>query len=369
MRRNWIGSIILLIIVALTGLGLATWKRNSIAASNAAAASQPEPMESVTVATAKETSHQQSTTSIGTVTALRYITLENEVAGTVDKVLFTSGQLVQSGTLLITLDVSVENAELKEQEARAELAKSQLERVQSASQRGAISAIEVDRARAELDVAEAQIARTKAVIARKTIRAPFRARAGITDIHVGQYLDEGTKITTLQGVDDFAYVDFAVAQQIAAQLKPGDSVQIYAGNSSQPIVAQIVAFDARIDPTTRNETLRAKINNAENGPTPGSSVRVEVPAGPQQSAVSIPVSALRKGPQGDHVFVVQPDKDGKIRAHMRPVDSGTILGDEVLILKGLNPGEQIAAVGSFKLRDGALIAISPDAPTDPKNGS
>src|SRR5262249_32453769 len=180
MIKKWIGSLVLLILVVFTGLGLAAWKRSSIQKSNAAAASQPEPMDSVTVATAKPRLYRQSTTSIGTVTAIRYITLQNEVAGTVHEVLFTSGQVVEPGTLLLTLDVSVEQAELKEEEARAALAKTQLERMQSAYTDGAISAIEVDRAREELDVAQAQIARTQAIIARKTIRAPFRSRAGIT---------------------------------------------------------------------------------------------------------------------------------------------------------------------------------------------
>lgn len=326
---GWIGSSLLLILVAVSGLGLAAWKYTSIQETNAAAASQPEPMESVTVAIAEERTHRQSITSIGTITALRSITLQNEVPGTVRQVHFTSGQIVERGALLITLDVSVEQAELKEQEARA-----------------------------ELDVALAQVARNKAIIARKTIRAPFRSRVGISDVHPGQYLNEGTQLTTLQGVNDSAYVDFAVAQQVAAVLRNGDKVEVFTASESNPIIAKIVAVDARVDPTTRNAMLRAQINGASNGPSPGASVRVEVPAGPSRKAIAIPVSALRKGPQGDHVFVIAFDKEGKTRAHVRPVESGTILGDDVLILKGLTAGEQVAASGSFKLREAALIAVA-----------
>jgi membrane fusion protein (multidrug efflux system) len=177
-------------------------------------------------------------------------------------------------------------------------------------------------------------------------------------VHSGQYLNEGTPLTTLQGVDDSAYVDFAVAQQVAAVLKNGDNVAIFTASESKPIPAKIVAIDARVDSTTRNTTLRAKINSATNGPAPGASVRVEVPAGPSRKSVAIPVSALRKGPQGDHVFVIAADKDGKTRAHIRPVESGTILGDDVLILKGLTAGEQVAASGSFKLREAALVTAA-----------
>jgi membrane fusion protein, multidrug efflux system len=357
-RNGWIGSSLLLIIVVAAGFGLAAVKYNSIQESNRAAASQPEPMESVTVVQAKERQHRQTVTSIGTVTALRSITLRNEVPGTVRQVHFTSGQIVGQGALLITLDVSVEMAELKEQEARAALAKTQLNRMERVSQSKAISELEVDRARAELDVALAQVARTKAIIARKMIRAPFRSRVGISDVHPGQYLNEGTQLTTLQGVDDFAHVDFAVAQQVAARLRNGDQIEVFTINESQPIEARIVAIDSRVDPATRNAMLRAKINGGTNGPSPGASVRVEVPAGETRTAVAIPVSALRKGPQGDHVFIVSADKEGKTRAHIRQVQAGAVLGDEVLILKGLSAGEQVAASGSFKLRESALVAIA-----------
>ena len=202
--------------------------------------------------------------------------------------------------------------------------------MQRARQSRAVSELEVDRARAERDVALAQIARTKAIIARKTIRAPFRARVGLADVHPGQYLNEGTQLTTLQGVDDAAHVDFTVAQRVAAGLRVGESVDVFATSESSPTTARIVALDARIDATTRNAMVRARIEGAANAPAPGASVRVRVPVGPPRAAVAIPVSALRKGPGGDHVFVIAPDKEGKTRAHVRQVVGGAVLGDEVV---------------------------------------
>jgi membrane fusion protein (multidrug efflux system) len=356
-RRGWIGSVLLLVTVVGVGVGLAAWKYTVVQEAIATSQNHPEPSESVTVAVARELEYRPITTSIGTVLALRSITLRNELPGTVREVRLTPGQIVEAGTLLVALDVSVEEAELKAQAAQAVLARTVLDRRKNLSHDLATTQEEVDRARADLDVARAQIERTKAVIARKTIRAPFRARVGIADVHPGQYLNEGTQLTTLQGVDEAAHVDFAVAQQVAAGLREGENVEVFAAGHSSSITAKIVALDARIDPTTRNAVVRARIEGAGNSPAPGASVRVRVPVGSPRKAVTVPASALRKGPGGDQVFVIAPGKDGRIRAHAQQVESGAMLGDEVVIHAGLSVGEQVAVSGSFKLRDAALVAI------------
>jgi membrane fusion protein (multidrug efflux system) len=152
-----------------------------------------------------------------------------------------------------------------------------------------------------------------------------------------------------------------VAQQVAADLREGELVEVFAG-ASAPITAKIVALDARIDPATRNAIVRARIDGAGHAPSPGSSVRVRVPVGAAQKAVAVPVSALRKGPQGDQVFVITQDKDGRTRAHAQQVESGAMFGDEVVIHTGLTAGERVAASGSFKLREAALVSISDAGP-------
>ncbi|MBX3331708.1 MAG: efflux RND transporter periplasmic adaptor subunit [Nitrospira sp.] len=359
-RRNWIGTVLLLALVLSTGIGLVAWKYESIQDSAAASANQPEPMESITVAVAREMDHRQTTTSIGTVLALRSVMLKNELAGTVREVRLTPGQIVEAGTLLVALDVSVEEADLKAQEAQAALTKTVLNRRQNLNQELATTQEEVDRARADLDIAQAQIARTRAIIAKKTIRAPFRARVGIADVHPGQYLDEGTLLTTLQGVGEAVHVDFTVAQQVAAGLGVGETVEVFAAGEASAIRANVVALDARVDPTTRNAVVRARVDDARHMLSPGASVRVRVPVGLSRKAVTIPVSALRKGPGGDQVFVIAPDQDHKSRAHVRQVESGTMVGDQVVIHAGLDVGETIAASGSFKLREGVLVAIAPE---------
>jgi membrane fusion protein, multidrug efflux system len=356
-NRGWIGSSLLVGTLAVTGLVLAAWKSSALKKSAAEAANQPEPMETATAAVAVSRDYRPTTTSIGTVLALRSITLENEVAGTVHEVRLTPGRIVEPGELLVALDVSVEQAELEAQKAQAALAQTTLDRMESLSKSQAVAQEEVDQARASRDVAQAQIARTKAIIARKTIRAPFRVRVGIADVHPGQYLNEGTKLTTLQGVADNAHVDFTVAQRVASGLRVGDNVAVIGGNEATPIPARIVAIDARVDPSTRNAMVRARIPD-DKVPAPGASVRVLVPSGPPGKAVAIPVSALRKGPGGDEVFVITPDKKGKQRAHTRQVRSGEVMGDTVLIHAGLKAGELVATSGSFKLRDSVLVVLA-----------
>lgn len=363
-RRLWgnrIGSMApaaLIGIIVLVGAGLAGWKVSSLRAAEAAAAGQPEPMEMVTAAVVGERQHRPTTTAVGTVVALRSITLRNEAAGVVRAVRLTPGRIVEAGAVLVALDVSVEEAELAAQAAQAALAQTTVDRLEDLRQHDATSAEEVDQARAELDVALAQIARTRAIIARKTIRAPFRARVGLADVHPGQYLNEGTQLTTLQGVADGSYVDFAVAQQVAAALRPGQPIEVYAGGAT-PVLAHITAVDARVDEITRTAQVRATITGGA-APAPGASVRVLVPIAPPSTEVVVPASALRRGPGGDHVFVLVTDAAGAMRAQVRPVQAGALIGDEVVILHGLQAGEIVAASGSFKLRPDALVMIAAD---------
>lgn len=357
--RQWIGSVSLVGAIVVTALLLTAWKKSSIAEADAAASNQPEPAESVVTAVAREHEHIRTTTSIGTVVALRSITVRNELPGTVRYVALEPGKVVEAGATLVALDVSVEEADLQALQAQAKLARTQFARMQRMSEHRAASEMEVDSARAEQDVVEAQVARIKAVINRKIIRAPFRARVGISDVHPGQYLNEGALLTTLQGVDDAAYVDFTVAQQIAASLRPGSTVDVVASSdSSESIKAEILAIDARVDPSTRNAAVRAKLDNARNAVSPGASVRVQVPVGTPLIATAVPASAVRKGPAGDHVFVVAADEKGQTRARLRQVTVDSMAGDEVVITKGLEPGEHVAASGSFKLREAALVAVT-----------
>lgn len=355
-----VASIVLLAAVAGLGYGLYVFKQRSQQAAAAAAANQPEPAEVVESAAARPRSYARATTAIGTVKALQSITLRNELAGTVRKVDLRTGQVVEPGAVLVELDVAVEAAELAALEAEGRLADSMLKRMEQAQQSQGASAADVDRARAQHDMAKANVARTQALIDRKRVLAPFRARVGMVDLHVGQYLDPGSLITTLQGVDEAVHVDFSVTQEVAAVLNVGGEVEVAIAGKSVP--AKVVAMDARVDSTTRNTTIRALLQGAAPLPQPGSSVRVRVPVEAAHDVVVVPVSALRRGPSGDHVFLLATAPDGKLRATTRRVTAGASMGDEVIVLAGLASGDVVAAAGSFKLREGALVQVPPAGP-------
>ena len=328
----------------------------------AEAAMMPEPLEAVIVQAAREVEHRRATHAVGTVLALRSVMLKNELPGVVKRVDLTPGKIVEEGAELVVLDTTVEEAELKAQEAHASLAESTLKRLTALDTSNATSKQDLDQAQAERDVALAQMERTKAMIARKMIRAPFRARIGLSDVHPGQYLIEGVELTTLQGVDEAVHVDFTVTQTVALGLKEGDKVDVIGADKESPVSATIIALDSLIDRTTRNANIRAKVADARKLPPPGASVQVRVPVGTVRQVVAVPVSALRRGPEGDHVFVIANDPQGKPRASMRLVKSGAVMGDEVIIESGLKAGEPVAASGSFKLREGALVGDAGQAP-------
>jgi len=363
--KTLVRALILLAVVLAAGAGLAAWKNAALEAS-ATPPAGAEPMEAVTAAVAQSREHRPTVTAIGTVLALRSVTLRNELPGTVRRVALTPGRIVASGEVLVALDVSVEQADLAAREAQLALAQTSLARLERLLERRAVSVEEVDRARAERDVAAAEIARIRAIIERKTIRAPFRAQVGLSDVHPGQYLSEGTTLTTLQGVGDGVYVDFPVAQAVAAQLRAGDSVRVAVAGGAAA-AARIAGVDARVDPTTRTALVRARLD-ADVPVAPGASVRVTVSVGAPEPAVAVPVSALRTGPGGDHVWVIAADPQGQPRAHLRQVRAGQALGDEVLLLEGVEAGEQVAASGSFKLREGVLVAVAGGAASADRGG-
>ncbi len=353
---SWIASLALIGVVVAAGLGLAAWKKSDIKAAADEAAMMPEPMEAVVVQTARTVEHRRTTNAVGTVSALRSVVLQNELPGVVKEVDLTPGKIVEKDTALVVLDHSVEKAELKAQQALAFLAEATLRRMKKLDVSNATSKQEVEQAQAEYDVALAQMERTKAMIDRKILRAPFRARIGLSDLHPGQYLLEGIELTTLQGVDEAVHVDFTVTQNVGLGLREGDVVEVLGANPDAPVKATITALDALINRTTRNAKIRAKVDDARTLPPPGASVQVRVPIGKVREVVAVPVSTLRRGPEGDHVFVITTDPKGQLRASKRLVISGMTMGDEVLIESGLKAGEAVAASGSFKLREGMLVA-------------
>ncbi|MCK5944996.1 MAG: efflux RND transporter periplasmic adaptor subunit [Planctomycetes bacterium] len=350
-----VGATLLLSSVAGAAYGIWLYKQGTREAAAAAAGSQPEPAEVVEALAADTTTWTPTSTAIGTVRALRSITLRNELAGTVTAVALTTGKRVAAGDLLVEIDVAVEQAQLAALQAEARLAETMLGRMERALEQQGASAADVDRARAERDMAVANVRRVEALIEQKRLRAPFDAIVGLVDLHVGQYLQPGSEITTLQGVADAVHVDFPVTQEVARSLEVGAEIEVVLGKGTESVPGRIAALDARVDVMTRNRQVRAVLKGVTPLPQPGASVRVSVPVGAPREVVVVPVSALRRSPAGNSVFVLHRDDSGATRASFRPVDSGTVLGDLVVIEQGVQAGELVATTGSFKLREGALV--------------
>ena len=358
--RRLLSSLLLLATVAGLGAWLATWKGHALRQAEAASLAPAEPAETVAVATVREAVSRPTTTAIGTVSPSAPSPPQRAGRHRAD-VRLAPGRIVEAGELLLALDVEVERAELAALEARAALAETTLARLERLIGEQATSETAVDQARAARDVARADIARTRAIIDRKTIRAPFRARVGLARPPPGQHLAAGPAVPALQAVAGPVHVDFAVPQSVAAGLRRGVAVTVAAADLP-PRPAAVVAVDARVNPETRNATVRARLEGAPADlPSPGASVQVTVPVGPPQPALVIPAVALRKGPDGDHVFVVASGDDRQPRAHLRRVESSGLDGAEAWISQGLAPGAQVATSVSFTPRDGLLVTV-PDGP-------
>lgn len=348
-----VGSAGVLLATIAIGLGLASFKRWQIQQAMAAGG-PPPPSFVVTTAPVESISFRQSSTSVGTVMAPRWIGLRNEVSGAIVKMEFQSGQIVEQGQVLIELDKAVELASLEAAKARHAIADSTYRRNYKIAASEAVSALELEQSEGELRQAKAEINRLEAIIAKKTMHAPFRAQVGILNVNLGQYLSEGTEITTLQGIDDYVFVDFMLPQSIADQVEENEEVEIE--HRGHTLVGKIVAFDSRADRSTRNLLVRARLDQPPKELSPNDSVRVETPYGPEVHAQSIPVEALRRTPSGAHVFIVEQDQQGNAIASERVVLPGRAMGTRLAILSGLTELDRVITDGSFKLQDGALIS-------------
>ncbi len=369
------------------GGGLAYWKYDSIRRA-AAMPPMPEMPESVQVVEARKVTWRPTAELSGTVIALQSVTISNEVAGTVKEVLFGSGDVVEAGQVLVRIDATTEEADLSAAEASRRVAEASVRtaeadlswseanynRMVQASEAKVVPVADLDKSRsdfagsraklekaqAEVEQAGARIAQVKSTIAKKTLRAPFKALVGLRNIHPGQYVKEGTDIAGLQAVSDKIYLDFALPQEQAFRVKAGDIVMAQAPVlSDQPVQIGVVALDAVADSTTRNIRVRGIIDNPGGKLRPGMFVDVSVPVGDAREYTMIPRTAIRRASYGDHVFVVVPsagENPPAMRAHQRFIRLGSAVGDDVIVLDGLAVGERIAGGGSFKLHENSLVS-------------
>lgn len=348
----WIGSFLVVAVVIAIG-GTLGWMKYTEITAAMAAPPPPENPIAVTVAESTSVDYRYSTTVIGTVIAPRSIILSNEVPGTVSHLGFKSGDEVSENQKLVELDASVERARLKSAAARLKMAESTLSRTRQAARNRAVSELEVEEAESAYSQASAEIVELEAVIAKKTLVAPFPSRIGLCNTHIGQFLASGSQIVTLQSLEGYINVDFMVPQSAANFVKVGDNVKLR--DDQELYVATISAIDAQADRSTRNLMVRAKLSPIPEHLLPGDSVRVLLEYGPAMKTAAIPVEALRRAPMKSYVYVAEKDTEGKLRARERQVKVGQMVGDRFSVLSGLEVGVNVVADGSFKLRDGALI--------------
>jgi membrane fusion protein (multidrug efflux system) len=301
-------------------------------------------------------------TAIGTVAAVRGVTVSADLPGVVSAIGFESGQSIREGDELARLDTRQERAQLAAAEAQRDLARISFERMQGLLNERVVSQAEFDRAQADQRQADAHVGEIRAAIERKTIKAPFSGILGIRKVNLGQYLAGGDALVTLQSLNPI-YVNFGVPQQAIAQLRQGRIVRVTVENlGGLEFSGPITAIDSVVDESTRNVQAQATLANPNGSLRPGMYVQAAVPASAATPVVSLPASAIQHAPYGDSVFVVGDLKDQKGRTYrgvrQQFVKLGSGRGDQIAVVSGLKAGDEVVTSGVFKLRNGAAVLIN-----------
>jgi membrane fusion protein, multidrug efflux system len=354
--------LMLLLVAAIVG-GLGFVKYRQVETAIAMGASFQMPPTSVTTVIAKRATWPSTLSVVGTVAAIQGVTVSADLPGTVDKIHFESGQSVHAGDVLVELDIRQETAQLANAEAQRELARVQYERSEQLVNAGVIAKSEFDNAAAQRKSTEAQVNDIKAAIGRKTIHAPFTGVLGLRQISLGQYLASGQAIVSLESLNPI-YVNFGVPQEDTGKMSLGRSVSVTNEDlRGLEFSGRITALDSVINEQTRNIQIQATLHNPGDKLRPGMYVQVELPLGAPRNVIPLPASAINYAPYGDSVFVVTDMKDEKTGKTYRGVRQQVVKvqgtrGDQVAIVSGLNPGDEVVSAGSFRLRNGAPVQVN-----------
>jgi membrane fusion protein (multidrug efflux system) len=353
--------LVMLGVVAAVVLALGYVKYTQIQAAIAQSTSFRPPPEAVTTIVAREETWESTVAAIGSVTAVQGVLVSADLPGIVETINFSSGQSVGAGTLLVALDTRQERAQLQAAEAERDLARTDLERLRGLRAKGVVAQAELDRAEAEHKRAEARVGEIVATVDRKRIHAPFAGVLGIRQVHLGQYLNPGDPVVPLQSLQPI-HVDFALPQQDVGLLRPGTEVRVtVAGDPSSATTGQVTAVDSVVDQATRNLLAQVTLPNGDRRLRPGMFVEVSLVASAGREVVVLPASAISYAPYGDSVFIVEqvPAPDGASYTGVRQqfVTLGGSRGDQVAVLAGVAPGEEVVTSGLFKLRPGAAVEV------------
>jgi membrane fusion protein, multidrug efflux system len=321
------------------------------------------PPATVTSAVAGYQTWQPQLAAVGSLRAVRGVDVTTEVPGLVREIPFSSGQDVKAGQVLVRLNDDSDRAQLASLQAAAELAQTVYKRDKAQYDIQAISKAQLDADAADLKAKRAQVDQQAALVNKKTIRAPFAGRVGITTVNPGQYLNPGDAIVTLQAIDPI-YADFYLPQQQLGELQVGQAIAIDTNAfANRTFDGKIRSINPRVDSATRNVQIEATVDNRERKLLPGMYANVKIDAGSEQRYLTLPQTAITYNPYGATVFVVKPgghkDAHGKIMpvAQQVFVTPGPTRGDQVAILKGVSEGMQVVTSGQLKLKNGTPLVI------------
>ena len=318
------------------------------------------PPESVASFVAREEKWQSTLSAIGSVTAAQGVNVTTEVPGLVREILFEAGGVVAQGDLLVRLDTSSEEAQLRAVEAQLELARLNLERERKLRTENMVSQSDLDAAEATMKQTQANADNIRTVIGKKTIRAPFAGRLGIRLINLGQYLDTGKPIASLQSLSP-VFADFSLPQQELAKLKTGMRVRLSTDAfPDHRFEGSLSVINPDLDQATRSVGLQATFDNPEQLLHPGMFARVEVLLPEEKEVLVIPTTSVLSAPYGDSVYVIEtnaapPNGSAGLAVRQQFIRTGPARGDYLSVEAGLKPGTRIASSGVFKLRNKMAI--------------
>lgn len=359
MKKTIFFTIIGLIVVfgALAGI-----KALQIKAMIAQGTKFAMPPEVVTAARVEPATWEATISAVGSLDAVQGVQVTAEMSGKVVRIDFKAGEHVKAGDLLVQQDIAVESAQLKSAEAQRVLARSNFARAKTLLPNNAIARSDYDNAEAKLSEAQAQVENIRALIARKTIRAPFAGRLGIRQINLGQIINGGDAIVSLQTLDP-VFVNFYIPQHQLAQVRPGLEVRVISDALPGEVLSgKITSIDPEVDVTTRNIRIQAVLANPGERLRAGMFTNLSVVLPKTEEFLTIPATAVLYAPYSDSVFVIEEKKDdsgGKAGQKVRQqfVSLGEKRGDFVVVKKGLNAGDSIVSTGAFKLRNGQDVII------------
>lgn len=355
------------IIIAIVGViavigALAGIKFLQIGRMTSQAAQFVPPPVTVTTATVKIESWESHLTAVGSLTAVQGITVTAERPGKIVDIAFEPGTMVQKGDLLIRQDTSSEEAQLRAEEATVVLERANLKRLSKLLKEKTIAQSQYDDTEAKFKQAIARADSIRTEISKKTIRAPFAGRLGIRLIDLGQFLNEGDAIVSLQSLDPI-FVDFSLPQQQLHRITPGLVVRVTSNALPNQVVnGEITAINPQVDAATRNIRIQATVKNPEERLRPGMFVNVAVVLPDQNTFLTLPATSVLYAPYSDSVFVVEDkknEKSGKTGKVVRQqfVRLGEKRGDYVAVLSGLDEKETVVSTGVFKLRNGQSVVV------------